>query len=344
VTGKNDEKPLLSRVADAMYWMNRYVERAENVARFVDVNLHWVLDSPSSGSLDPWASLVAASGDHALFSERYGAPTPDAVLRFLTLDAQNPNSILSCLRAARENARSVREVISSEMWRQLNELHLAVSECGRNPELVLGTPGDFFDRLKRDCHAFVGITYLTMTHNEAWHFGRLGRLLERADKTSRIVDVKGFLLLASAREPDAIDEIQWSALLKSASAFEMYRKRHGRVTPNDVIDFLLLEAKFPRSIRYCLTKAERSIYAITGSPWGLGPSSAERELGELRRRIDAAESAAILEAGLHEWIDDVQTRINRVGEAVFETFFSQRPVSSRERSVLPPPPSQSQSQ
>jgi uncharacterized alpha-E superfamily protein len=346
------EPPLLSRVADAVYWMNRYVERAENVARFVDVNLQLTLDSPwIAEGASPWAPLVAATGDHALFEERYGAPTQESVMRFLTFDRAYPSSILSCLRAARENARSVREVISSEMWAQLNEMHLALQEASRDPRSALASPGELYGGIKQGCHAFVGTTYLTMTHNEAWHFGRLGRLLERADKTSRIVDVKCFVLNheTARRTPGVIDEIQWAALLKSASAFEMYRKRHGRITPERVVAFLLVESKFPRSVRYGVTKAERSLHAITGSPLESRRLAPEARLAAVREELASTDPRALLAEGLHEWLDALQTKLNGVGEAIFEEFLASRPVSSRERSQHPPPPeptstSQSQSQ
>ena len=347
------EPPLLSRVADAVHWMNRYVERAENVARFVDVNLHLTLDAPSlapSTGASPWASLVAATGDHALFAERYGAPTRENVMQFLTFDRTYPSSIASCLRAARENARSVREVISSEMWKQLNEMYLHVKEASRDPEAAFASPFELYERIKHGCHAFVGITYLTMTHNEAWHFGRLGRLLERADKTSRIVDVKAFLLLsqggAFANQPD--DEIQWAALLKSASALEMYRKRHGRIAPERVLEFLLFETKFPRSVRYCVTKAERSLHAITGSEGESVALRPEARLAALREEVSSPDTRAIVSAGgaeVHAWIDAFQTKLNGVGEGIYEELFAPRPVSSRAPSELPPAlQSQSQSQ
>lgn len=342
------EPPLLSRVGDAVHWMNRYVERAENVARFIDVNLHLTLDLPAPpGAPSTWAALVATTGDTAEFEKRYGAPTRENVMQFLTFDREYSSSILSCLRSARENARSVREIISSEMWRQLNEMYLFLQDAAREPEIALASPGDFYDRVKHGCHAFVGITYLTMTHNEAWHFGRIGRLLERADKTSRIVDVKCFLLNQSAKSAGgAIDEIQWAALLKSASAFEMYRKRHGRITPEDVVGFLLFETKFPRSIRYCLSKAERSLRAVTGNDGAAPRSIAETRLSALRDEMEATDAAAVLAGGLHEWLDDAQTKMNAVGGAIIEEFFAPRAVSSREKSQIPPPlePQGSQSQ
>jgi uncharacterized alpha-E superfamily protein len=252
---------MLSRVADAIYWMNRYVERAESVARFVDVNLHLSLDLPRGTSAD-WAPIIATTGDDELFRSRHGAPARDTAMRFLTFDREYPSSIINCLEAARENARSVREVISSEMWERLNKLYLSVRET--RPEEVLAAPYDFFTQVKQGAALFIGTTYLTMSHNEAWHFGRLGRLVERADKTSRIVDVKSYGLTHSTAPPEmgAVDDIQWGALLKSASALEMYRKRHGRISPAKVVAFLLFDREFPRAILHCLHAANDSLHAI----------------------------------------------------------------------------------
>ena len=180
-------RPLLSRVADSLYWMGRYMERAESVARFIGVNLNLQLDLP----LDPaqqWQPLIDTSGDTEDFKERYGAATQDSVIAFLAYETENPNSIYSCLTSARENARSVRETISSEMWEQVNSMYLQLQSQRAMPD-----PGwltEVFHGIRLGAHMFQGITDATMTHNEAWHFVRLGRKLERADKTSRILDVK----------------------------------------------------------------------------------------------------------------------------------------------------------
>jgi uncharacterized alpha-E superfamily protein len=321
---------VLSRVADAIYWMNRYIERAENVARFVDVSLHLSLDD-LGGSDSQWAALVATTGDDAYFRSRFGEPDRKKVMEFLTFDKEYPSSILSCFEQARENARSIRDVISSEMWEQINTAyHMVKGAAGSQAD----APGDFFSAVKKAAHLFVGITYLTMTHNEAWHFGRVGRLIERGDKTSRILDVKYFILLPSINDVGgAYDEAQWTALLKSASAFEMYRKRHGDIRPANVVDFLMLERKFPRSILYCLIKAERSLRAITGTPEGT--SLAERSLGSLRAQFEYAVTKEIIEKGLHEYLDDFQVKLNRVGEAIFETFFAITPFDPP--ASMPPP-------
>ncbi|GAC1352319.1 MAG: alpha-E domain-containing protein [Polyangiales bacterium] len=340
---------MLSRVADSIYWMNRYMERAENVARFVDVNLNLMLDLPNREAAQ-WDALVATTGDHDYFRAHYGVATKEAVLHFLTADAEYPNSILSCLTAARENARSVREAISSEMWEQGNRSYLHVRDAAQHGT-VKASPHEFFSAVKLACHLFTGITHVTMSHNEAWHFGRLARLLERADKTSRIVDVKYFLLLPDpSYVGSAYDEIQWAALLKSASAFEMYRKRYGRISPSSVIEFLILDDEFPRSVRFCVRKAERSIAAIVGISElqaledlkaGGGTRStnaALKLLGALRAQIDRDAIGPIVESGVHQYLDSVQTRLNDVGQAVHDTFFVHAKTVPPPRWSEPPPP------
>lgn|SRR5574340_250053 len=179
---------MLSRVASSIYWLNRYIERAENYARFIEVNLNLSLDLPR-GTIEQWEPLVATTGDHDMFLERYGKATKETVIQFLVADSANPSSILSCLLAARENARSVREIISTEMWEQVNRFYLMVTGA-----VVRGMSSHnlhtFLAEVKAASHLLLGITDATMSHGEGWHFARLGRLLERADKTSRILDVK----------------------------------------------------------------------------------------------------------------------------------------------------------
>jgi uncharacterized alpha-E superfamily protein len=293
---------MLSRAADAIYWISRYIERAENVARFIDVNLNLMLDLPV-GTSEQWAPLVHTTGDLLLFQERYGQATKENVEAFLTFDMDNPNSILSCLRMARENARSVREIISSEMWEQVNTFYLMVRAAALEGR-ILEAPHQFFTEVKMASHLFVGITDATMSHGEGWHFGRLGRLLERADKTSRILDVKYFSLLPAVVEVGTpFDDIQWAAVLKSASAFEMYRKRHGRLVPTRVADFLILDREFPRAMHDCIVKAEESLHAISGSPPGTFQNLAEQRLGRLRSELDYAQIQEIIASGLHEFLD-----------------------------------------
>lgn len=312
---------MLSRVANAVYWLNRYVERAENVARFLSVNQNLTLDLRADEA-DQWRPLVITTGDQAAFEARYDQASPENVMHFLTFDRDNPNSILSSLTAARENARSVREIISSEMWEQINRTYLMVSDAARHNR-VPSHPHDFYQDVKMASHLFVGLMESTMSHNEAWHFGRVGRLCERADKTARIVDVKYFILLPSVEDVGSTyDTILWSALLKSASAFEMYRKRYRAVRPEKVCEFLILDRQFPRSMAGCLVLAESSLHSITGTPIGSFANAAERTLGQLRWDLAYAQIDEIIAGGLHEYLDNFQTRLNRVGQAIHQTFFA----------------------
>ncbi len=316
--------PLLSRVADNIYWLNRYIERAENVGRFIDVNLHLMLDLPG-GSDEQWEPLVNTSGDHEVFEENFEEYTRENVIQFLTFDPDYPSSILGCVHRARENARSVREVISSEMWEHVNRFYLMVRDAAFSDFDVMFEPHEFFTQVKMSGHLFQGITDSTMAHGEAWHFGRLGRYLERADKTSRILDVKYFIILPDVSYVGTpFDNLQWASLLRSASALEMYRKSCGRIEPHRVVDFLLHDAEFPRAIRYCVSRAEESLRAITGSAPGSYGNRAEQLLGRLRAELDFASTEEIIKGGLHEFLDGLQGRLNDVGMAIHETFFEVR--------------------
>ncbi|AFZ35917.1 protein of unknown function DUF403 [Stanieria cyanosphaera PCC 7437] len=311
---------MLSRVADSIYWLNRYIERAENVARFVDVNLNLMLDLPP-GMTQQWQPLVSITGDVELFKARYGEANAKNVIQFLTFEENYPNSIISCLQKARENARSIREIISSEMWEEVNSFYLMVKEASP------GKPFDalpyFFNQVKMASHRFAGVMDATMTHNEGWHFGQMGRLLERADKTTRILDVKYFVLLPSAEWVGTpLDQIQWISLLKSASAYEMYRKCQHRITPTCVAEFLILNRQFPRSIYFCLWQAEQCLHEITSTPTGTWCNGAERSLGKLCSQLGYLTIEDVIQTGLHEFLDQMQSSINRVGKEIYTTFFA----------------------
>lgn len=316
---------MLSRVADTIFWLSRYVERAENVARFVDVNLKLSLDSPA-GTIQQWEPLVMTTGDLAVFNASYGEATAANVVQFLSFDGSYGNSILSCLQAARENARSIREAISSEMWEEINNFYLLVRDAAAEAETKPIDLDRFFAQVKTSSHLFKGVTDATMTRNEGWHFAQMGRYLERADKTSRILDVKYFILLPSLQDVGTpLDQIQWIALLKSASAYEMYRKRgRHRITPNEVVEFLLLDRDFPRAIQFCLLQALGSLNAITGSPAGTARHPVERLLGKLLAELGYITVEEIIEDGLHEFLDRLQSQINAIGLAMNETFFALR--------------------
>jgi len=308
---------VLSRVADSMYWMSRYIERAENMARFIDVNLGLMLDQPGD---EQWEPLVTTTGDLELFRERYGRADRESVIRFLAFDPEYGSSILSSVRAARENARAIRPAISSDMWLQVNKFYLLVQDAAARRQ---GGGGyGLFAEVKNASYLFAGITDTTMTRDEAWHFARLGRLLERADKTSRILDVKYYLLLPSISDVGSpVDELQWAALLRSTSAVSMYRRRHHRITPDRVVDFLMLDRSFPRAVRYCVEKALLSLRAIGEESAGHFDPTAHGRLAAIAEGLAGLSVEHVLRSGLHEFVDAFQARLNEVGEAVTGALF-----------------------
>jgi uncharacterized alpha-E superfamily protein len=314
---------MLSRVADSLYWMSRYVERAENIARFIDVNEKLTDDTASEAEI--WAPLIYASGDWPQFVEKYRLSTRENVLTFLTFDTDSQNSIVSCARLARENARAVRESISTPMWEELNKFYLTMSRAayGREPAYLTY---EFFNEVKLSCHLFRGVSDATLSRGEGWHFVRLGRLVERADKTSRIVDVKTYGWTGDSAVENQLAIVHWSSLLHSVSALEMYRRLHGRIRPTNVARFLLLDGEFPRSVRYCLRGAESSLHAMTGTATGNFSNRAEQLIGRLRAQLDYTRIEDILHEGLHDFIDRLQGELNQIGGAIEESFFPVQPA------------------
>lgn len=311
---------MLSRVANSIYWMTRFLERAENIARFIDVNLNLTLELGPEEK-NEWEPLVKVTGDSAFFRKKYATGSKKNVLKFLTFDTEYPNSIYSCVHVARENARSIREIISSEVFEHVNNFYLSMVN-GSGPKHALAHPHEFYTEIKTANQLFTGLCEGTMSHTEGWHFINLGRMLERADKTSRILDVKYFILL-----PDAgfvgtpLDNIQWSAVLKSASGLEMYRKRFHHISPEHVAQFLIYERSFPRAIRFCLAQAEYSLHQITETPMGTYANLAEQGLGRLRSQLEFSSIQETMDQGLHEYLDHFQSQLNEVGNAIEKTFF-----------------------
>jgi uncharacterized alpha-E superfamily protein len=322
---------MLSRVAESIFWMSRYIERAENIARFIDVNARLILDMPLETKLQ-WEPIIRVTGDSELFASQYSDPDQENVVNFLVFDQNYPNSIISCVNKARENARTIREIISTEMWQCINEFHLFLSNSTARNE-AFASPNSFFNKIKNYSQLLAGVRESTMFHNEGWDFSRMGRFLERADKTSRILDMKYFIILPEVDYVGtAFDTLQWASLLRSASALDMYRKRYKQISPSSIAQFLFFDPDFPRSVRYCLKKCDQSMHDITGVPRGSYSTSAERQLGMLQAEIEYADITEIMEAGLHEYIDSFQLKLNGVGEAVASSFFAtQRPETLNER-------------
>ena len=318
---------MLSRVAESIYWMCRYIERAENIARVVNVNWHLSLDDTSS---EPqWQPLIAITADEEPFLERYGDASQANVFRFLALDKLYANSIYSCMKQARENARSVREIIPSDLWEQVNMFYRKVDDATRDPSIEL-KPHDFLEMVIKESNEFIGRTLTTMTHDDGWFFCRIGRMLERADKTSRILDVKYFYLLPHVEDVGSpLDNVQWSALLRSVSALQAYRQRYGQIEPKHVVEHLLLSHDFPRSVRYCVESVQYSVAKISGSPDGVYSNDAERNVDQLRSQLACAQADEVIDEGLHEFVDSLQTKLNYIGAAIGETFFSGNTVTTK---------------
>lgn len=314
---------MLSRVAGSVYWLSRYLERAENVARFIEVNQNLSLGF-ATGLKTQWAPLIFTTGDQDLFEEHYDEYTQANVVQFLMFDRRNPNSILCCLEYARENARTVRETISVDLWHELNRYYHFVRDHEGDAN-TLRQPHEFLRNVKQRSYALNGITDVTMSHGEAWCFSQVGRLLERADKTSRIVDVKYYILLPdTAAVGSSIDVVQWSALLNSATALTMYRRQYGPIQPERVLEFLLLDRFFPRSVHYCVVRAQESLRSITGAEAGSFRVKPDQAMGRLRSDLDYTSVDEIIAQGVHEFVDHLQERLNALDELIRDSFFSPR--------------------
>lgn len=315
---------MLSRVADSCYWLSRYIERAETSARLLDVNMQLMLDFEDQTPhlvQQHWQPIIATLEDQELFAKFHSSIAPEAVMEFVTFEKKNPSSIFSCLRDARENARTVREQISSEMWEQLNRTHLYLRDGDARADF-LDSPIDFYRRLVDRLHAFQGTTDSTMTHGEGWEFLQIGKYLERADSTSRVLDIKYHILLPSGEKVGGhIDITQWMAVLRSCSAMEAYLKVNpGQVTADKVAEFLVLHDEFPRSIRFCVDRLDRALHRISGCETSHFSNEAERLCGQLRSNIDYTTINSVFAMGLHQYLDQIQSQLNEVSSALSKTY------------------------
>ena len=312
---------MLSRVANSIYWMARYVERAENLARFVDVTQNSTLEHSRDG-VDQWGPLVRATGDEEYFEEKHGEYSANSVLHFLTFDLDYHSSIQTAITSARENARTVREAISSEAWNQLNTMYHFMKDAGKSGNAPHNAA--FYDEIVQQCYKLTGIIESTMTRGRGWHFAVIGRHLERADKTSRILDVKYFTLHRNLSDVDSpFDDLLWSDVLRSSCGFEMYRKRYHGLTVERIVDFLILDPIFPRAICFAVKQVKNSLAAISG-PVADEQNPAMQRTNKLLDTLDSLTAKQIINGGLHEFTDTVQQTLNSIGEAVHKTYFANK--------------------
>lgn len=314
---------MLSRVADALYWMSRYLERGESVARLLDVCFHLELDLHGllAGPTElHWTSLAAIVQTRV--PVRDGVATPRAaVSRWLTFELDNPDSVMSCVARARANARSIRGTINSAMWRELNKLYWQLND----PEFArraVESPHAFYQAVESGCSLFQGVTDATLDHDEGWHFIQLGRCLERAHKTLRLLDIQ-YHLLAEMTGPAELPlaNLQWTGVLRGARAYEAYRRQYvGRIEPDRVVELLLLHPTFPRSVRFCLEAAAAALAAIEGPTPRSTLTRADRELGLVLGELRYRELDDLLVRDLHGFLTSLQDRCALVGRALQERY------------------------
>jgi len=313
---------MLARAANNMFWMSRHIERAENTARMLDVTYRMsllpyrVLEAGQEWA-DPWALPLVITGRATAYYERYSEISPDNMLRFMVLDASNPSSILSCIQSARENSRSVRGAITSEMYEDLNDLWLNMRNTDYSRIESRGI-SEFFDWVKLQSHQFRGVTVGTMLRDEGFQFIRLGTFMERADNTARILDVKYHTLLPSVADVGgAVDYYQWGALLRSVSAFDSYRKVYRDViTPMRVAELLILRDDVPRSLHACMNEIYDNLRELCDD----SQLEAERLAGELHAKLHYGRIKQIFELGLHEYLMEFLDGISKLAEEVNKDF------------------------
>jgi len=316
---------MLSRVANLTYWMARYLERAENTARIVDVNAQLVIDLQSRQAADDpksWEPLVYVTGDEDKFFELYGETVNErSVIEFMLFDRRNPSSFMSCIAMARENARCIRDQLSNEVWETLNTFYLRLKGDDYTRYAQIGSV-EYLARLKAQIQLFFGVAESMLPRTQGWWFYELGRHLERADNTSRILDVKYYMLLPTLHAVgSALDMIQWASVLRSCSAFEAFRRsRRGQLSLGRVVDYLIRDEDFPRSITYAVLQTEDALAQIVADAPHLAGNDASRLAGGLRTHLQETVIKDVIKTGLHEYLDDLQERIAEIHAAVQSTF------------------------
>jgi uncharacterized alpha-E superfamily protein len=312
---------MLSRVADALFWMSRYLERAEHVARLLDVCFHLELDLHGvlAGAHEfHWTKLAAILQQPLPLARQNGQPLAVVLGHWLTFDLDNPNSIMTCIGRARYNARSIRGTINSRTWKELNKLYWVLCDPAFSSQ-ARESPHEFYEAVACGSFTLQGICDATMTHDEGWQFIQLGKYLERADKTLRILDVHAHLLSNPGDMP--LSSLQWAGVLRCCQAYEAYRKLYvGRVEPESIVEFLLLNATFARSVRFCLEAAAQALMAIESPASSRGLSKADRILGRVLNDLKFGEAEQLIAQDLHAFLGDVLEGCAQVSRAMQDQY------------------------
>jgi uncharacterized alpha-E superfamily protein len=318
---------MLSRVADALFWMARYYERAENTSRLIDVNINMMLDmghalSDAGSSAPYWNPIIRITSPFDGFRARYPKTTQESALEWLTFDENNPNSIFSCISSTRENARAIRGQISSEMWQQINSTYLRVKDS-TSADIWREGPHSYFLRIREASQLFQGMVKSTQPRDEAFHWMQLGKYLERADATTRLVDVKYHILLPSVDEVGGpIDNVQWIAVLKSCSAYEAYQRRYvAKITPSRVAEFLVLDRTFPRAVRFSFDQVRWALRSIAIEHGAIDERPPEIVASHVRHMLSETTMKGIVQFGLHEYMAQIQHYCAEVSNKITQTYF-----------------------
>jgi uncharacterized alpha-E superfamily protein len=308
---------MISRVAEHCFWMSRYLERIENTARVLDVNQTLLLDFQVPVEQE-WRPLLIISGIH----DMPGIADAETVQHYVTWETKNLSSVASSLAACRENARVIREVISADMWERLNYYYLWMQGTD-SLRLYNRSRSEFYSEIKRINQSFQGITDATMSHGEAWEFIQLGKYLERACQTARILDVKYHMLLPSPEHLGTpVESAHWAAILMSCSAYEPFHKQHNGVDLGIAVpNFLIFDPLFPRSVRRCLIECQGAAHAISGRPVSMPGNDGERSIHALVSWLQLTTASDFVQTGLHEALTDVVNNIHEIGNAIHRSYF-----------------------
>ena len=321
---------MLSRVANSLYWMSRYIERAENVSRLLDVNLQILLDfgGLSDETLkEHWLPILRSAGDEEAFFKHYSTADSASVTEYMTFNQENPNSVIACFFAARENARQIRDQISLEMFEVINECYLFLKSKSAR-EIWEEGAHNFYEQIKRYSHLFQGLTDSTFSRNQGYEFIQFGKFLERADKTTRILDTKYHILLPNVQDVGgAVDTAQWQAVLRSVSALEGYRRAYvAETVPWKAAQFLIFGDTFPRSIRFCLTRVDHYLHMLAGTDRNEYNSPEERAFGKLYSEMNFLNVDDLMKSGLHEYLAQVRLVLDQLDDFIYSRFIYHPPV------------------
>jgi uncharacterized alpha-E superfamily protein len=335
---------MLSRVAESVHWMARYLERAEDLTRVLAVHTLALLDAPGRDAERGFRALVAFLGDEADFLSRFDRFDGRTLSAYFVADPLNPSGIVACIGRARENARAVREQISSEMWEHLNRLYFAVKDAG--PDDFAQAPYEFYRRIRDGSQAFQGITHATMTHNEAYGFLQLGKHLERTSQTLRLLRMR-YGALSSLEDGTPGATLELIAMLKACSAFEPFRQSGARLTTAGVTEFLLVHRHFPRAVLFCLKRSAEALGHIAervGGSTAPRPDRARQLLGQIVADLEFLDVGDLQGPAMLPFLDPLLQRVHLVGEELARAYFSTRIVLPRTRGAQAGVPEQQQQQ